>query len=1022
MRIAFSGGMRVSKRIGWLLMLALAGACTQTGSTPPGAEDGEFISHVYGQSSGTDDMFAEGGADSGAAAPSAEPDTADRSTGAAERAIAEADIIQVQGDLLYALSAYTGLTIVDISDPSDLGVVGTYRSSATPFEMYLRDGLLYVMYNGYYTYEVDDAGNWTWQQTARMQALDVSDPSDVVLAGDAEVPGSISDSRMVGDVIYLVTNQNGYCWRCDDNPTTRVASFAVGNFRKIDEVAFEDQQGWGPRSITVTTDRVYVAEGDSWDRRDAATGEITVVDIGDPGGDLFIGDVITTAGPVTSRWQMSEYGGVLRVISQPGGWGSVGIPEVETFTVVSSSEVNPLASLTIALPENETLRSVRFDGVRAYAITQEVVVRSDPLFTFDLSDPAHPVQVGELAIPGWVYHMEPRGDRIYALGYDEDDETWGRGMTVSIFDVSDLANPQMLDRVIFGGDWTNAAEDQDRIHKAFNILLDQNLILVPYSGGEYDEEDCSYEYLSGIQIVDVTGDDLTLRGVAPQIGRARRALMHEGTLFGITDNSVQSFDISDRDAPLSLDNIDVARNISSVHVAGDELVRFGNDWWTDRTVVDTVPLDQAMSSTSNGLDLASTGLENGYSCGESAYWGNAIFPHGDVAYVPRYTNTYGEVDGRWHSTRELTFYVVDMSGETPAIIGAFEVDATRNHYTDVSSYSEHYGEILLTDNALVVGRRSGTYVYDSWGRNSTSTSQYSYDIFSLEDPHNPTFVTRYRMPNDVANRGWGYAPWGCGMDYGWYWYWGGGTNALVSGNIVASSHGVPLEDGSGRVRYYLDRLDLSDPAHPHMLTAVNIPGQPAYFDDARGLVITLEDVLVHEESADDWNECYGTGPRIAYDWEDETCRAWSRNLNSVLIEGNRARLISRHDIDAIHYSQQVAVSDERVFVTRFTDSDTGDYYDRRWDIGSYAIGDTGRLTELPALALPQNGWYNRVQARGTRAFVSQSNELLEIDATDPAAPALETHDMPGWYCSSLQVADETAFCAMGQQGVIAIDL
>ena len=54
-------------------------------------------------------------------------------------------------------------------------------------------------------------------------------------------------------------------------------------------------------------------------------------------------------------------------------------------------------------------------------------------------------QMGELEIPGWVYHMEPRGDRVYALGYDDAAE--GRGMTVSIFDVSDMTTPTMLDRV-----------------------------------------------------------------------------------------------------------------------------------------------------------------------------------------------------------------------------------------------------------------------------------------------------------------------------------------------------------------------------------------------------------------------------------------------------------------------------------------------------------------------------------------------------------------------------------------------
>src|SRR5690606_33601846 len=55
-------------------------------------------------------------------------------------------------------------------------------------------------------------------------------------------------------------------------------------------------------------------------------------------------------------------------------------------------------------------------------------------------------------------------------------------ITVSLFDVSELTAPTMLDRVNFGGDWASLAEGQDRIHKAFNVLEDQNLILVPFAG------------------------------------------------------------------------------------------------------------------------------------------------------------------------------------------------------------------------------------------------------------------------------------------------------------------------------------------------------------------------------------------------------------------------------------------------------------------------------------------------------------------------------------------------------------
>src|SRR5690606_28611335 len=136
----------------------------------------------------------------------------------------------------------------------------------------------------------------------------------------------------------------------------------------------------------------------------------------------------------------------------------------------------------------------------------------------DLSDPANPRQMGEIEIPGSIYHMEPRGDRLYAIGFDQANETGA--LHVSLFDVADLEAPVMLERINFGGDWGSFAEDQDRVHKSFRLLDELGLIVVPFSGYEYDELGCRSTYSSGIQLVDFTQDSLSRRGVAASVGRA----------------------------------------------------------------------------------------------------------------------------------------------------------------------------------------------------------------------------------------------------------------------------------------------------------------------------------------------------------------------------------------------------------------------------------------------------------------------------------------------------------------------
>src|ERR1700733_3851618 len=100
----------------------------------------------------------------------------------------------------------------------------------------------------------------------------------------------------------------------------------------------------------------------------------------------------------------------------------------------------------------EGLRTVQFDGPRAYAITFN---QTDPLLVVDLSNPAVPVQRGQLHMPGWVFYLAPFGDRLVGLGVDRTDP---RGsLNVSLFDVSNMDSPQIVTRVAFGAN--NLSED-----------------------------------------------------------------------------------------------------------------------------------------------------------------------------------------------------------------------------------------------------------------------------------------------------------------------------------------------------------------------------------------------------------------------------------------------------------------------------------------------------------------------------------------------------------------------------------
>src|SRR5690606_28338646 len=121
-----------------------------------------------------------------------------------------------------------------------------------------------------HTEETED-GYWNWVVTSHLEALDVSNPAAIESVGSFELPGSIADSRMVGDVIYTVTFENGYCWHCNDSPQTTITSLTVGDgpdeIGVVDTLAIEEpQDSWSwNRSVSVVADRMYVAGTEWWD-------------------------------------------------------------------------------------------------------------------------------------------------------------------------------------------------------------------------------------------------------------------------------------------------------------------------------------------------------------------------------------------------------------------------------------------------------------------------------------------------------------------------------------------------------------------------------------------------------------------------------------------------------------------------------------------------------------------------------------------------------------------------------------
>jgi len=922
------------------------------------------------------------------------------------RDVAEADIIAVEGDKLYALSRYGGLTIVDISNPGQLPVLGRFRANASPFEMYVENGQVFVMLADFGRYVFDEEGEYSWQTQSRLLALDASNPAAIVERGSFDLPGRIQDSRRVGDVLYLVTHQDGWCWRCEDYPNTTVTSLDVSNpaqVVQVDVVNLPAHESWSyQRSVTATDERLYIAgpEYDYYDT-DASHSTISVVDIADPSGIMHQGASVAVAGQITSRWQMDEYEGVLRVVSQPWQWDVDEPPTIETFSVASATQIAPLASVPMVLPRPESLQAVRFDGERGYAITFE---RTDPLFTLDLSDPAAPRQVGELEIPGWVYHMETRGDRVLGLGFDP--ENPNGAINVSLFDVSDFANPVMLDREHFGGDWAYFAEDQDRVHKSFQILDQLGLLLIPFWGYEWDVESCGGSDAGGVQLIDWANDALALRGLAPSKGGSRRALVHRDHLIGVSDTAVETFDISNRDAPVALAMQPLSTTVHKVAAADGLVARLSQSWWSEHVELEIASaMDAGTPEPLGSIDLTAALAEDQSSCWYGWYDVELVMRAGFVYVVRNNSNGYYHYYYDDGNPDPSSISVIDVrEPAAPVYVGSFalpEVDQGERHYPRY--VDSLYGGVDEKNVALV----GASIVFDQAGYRELPTGEVkatsTLTVVGLTDPARPA-VAAVLQRDDADAMG----------------------SLQVHGEALVSWHmNYATPDGS-KVRYYLDRIDVTNPSTARILPPVNVPGAVVAYNAAAGRAITVDQHVSANPIPEE--QCWNMPGAIDFYEASSGCVILRRDLNLVAIEGKGARLIDTIDIeDEITVLSRVTSSDSRVFVQlqrgTYGYAEDGSSTSPMPEVAVFDpwVGDS--LNEPVRIDLSEHGWWSYSSvAIGTQLFMEVPNGLVRLDATNAAAPTMTPETLYGYWCNGL-VHDETnLYCALGEYGLQTLPL
>lgn len=288
-------------------------------------------------------------------------------------------------------------------------------------------------------------------------------------------------------------------------------------------------------TVYASTDRLIVATS-PWGQwlqplltepvtpEDPVTTQVHSFDITDPSATTYVASA-EVEGTLVNQFALSEVDGIVRVATTTNAdwWG--GPEESESSLVVLTERGGELAETgrVDGMGLTERIYSVRYLSPDVAAIV--TFRQTDPLYLVDTSDPAAPRVAGELKIPGFSTYLHPIGDgKLLGVGQDADDEGRTEGLQLSLFDISDLSDPQRVDNVTWPGGGSPAEHD----HRAFLYWAPTGQVVLPaevYEDWVIDDETGvdglrePEKPFVGAFVVRVDGDSLVEEGAVTQDGR-----------------------------------------------------------------------------------------------------------------------------------------------------------------------------------------------------------------------------------------------------------------------------------------------------------------------------------------------------------------------------------------------------------------------------------------------------------------------------------------------------------------------
>lgn len=428
-------------------------------------------------------------------APAADPGRKHSTTNVQVKDVDEADIVKTDGTYVYMVTG-NHLHILRGYPAADAGIISTLQFSGVPQSLYLNGDRLVLISSAQRqdTFRHCQPGSCSATipvaQKTQVFIYSVKDAAHPVLVREMELDGVYKDTRMIGSMLYFVTDDYLDLY-ADDVVFPRISDSSKGasvspvhyfdrndrefsltmigavDIRANEPVKAKTFLIGSAGTVYVSTNNLYIAIPAAGNDRVVRTTELYSFALDE--GRLIYSARGQVDGTLLNQFSMDENAGNLRVATtlQDHSYSRNGQSSEVT---ILDNELRTLGSIGNLAP-GQQIYAARFMSDRLYLVTFR---ETDPLYVIDLANPAQPEVLGELHIPGFSQYLHPY-DTTHLIGVGK--ESTRGGLKLALFDVADVHNPRLVSEEKLGGYGSDSEVLRD--HKAFLFDKEKNILVLP---------------------------------------------------------------------------------------------------------------------------------------------------------------------------------------------------------------------------------------------------------------------------------------------------------------------------------------------------------------------------------------------------------------------------------------------------------------------------------------------------------------------------------------------------------------